>query len=91
MLTCNFYNHKPEHAGVVQHQPVRYKVQDRVPGRHGRGEDIHNLAIREGRVRASQQCTAAATQPTIGIDFLCRNLTFEKSTYRLQLWDTAGQ
>ena len=30
-------------------------------------------------------------QPTIGIDFLCRNMTIEKKTFRLQLWDTAGQ
>lgn len=30
-------------------------------------------------------------QPTIGIDFLCRNITIAERTYRLQLWDTAGQ
>ena len=30
-------------------------------------------------------------QPTIGIDFLCRNMTHNNKTYRLQLWDTAGQ
>ena len=30
-------------------------------------------------------------KPTIGIDFLCRNITLNSQTYRLQLWDTAGQ
>jgi Ras-related protein Rab-6A len=30
-------------------------------------------------------------KPTVGIDFLSRNLTIHNSTYRLQLWDTAGQ
>ena len=30
-------------------------------------------------------------QPTAGIDFLSRNLTLNGRTYRLQLWDTAGQ
>ena len=30
-------------------------------------------------------------QPTVGIDFLSRNLTTRNRTYRLQLWDTAGQ
>lgn len=27
----------------------------------------------------------------MGIDFLSRNLTIANRTYRLQLWDTAGQ
>lgn len=46
------------------------------------------------------------SQPTVGIDFLTRNITFQSNyllsisryafdhvdkTYRLQLWDTAGQ
>jgi small GTP-binding protein len=30
-------------------------------------------------------------KPTVGIDFLSRNLTVNNSTFRLQLWDTAGQ
>ena len=30
-------------------------------------------------------------KPTIGIDFLSRNMTYNKNLYRLQLWDTAGQ
>jgi len=30
-------------------------------------------------------------QPTVGIDFLSRNITVSNRTYRLQLWDTAGQ
>lgn len=34
---------------------------------------------------------ASITKPTVGIDFLSRNLTMGSSTYRLQLWDTAGQ
>lgn len=32
-----------------------------------------------------------ATQPTIGIDFLGRNINYKNKYYRLQLWDTAGQ
>ena len=31
------------------------------------------------------------TQPTIGIDFLNRKVTYAGQNYRLQLWDTAGQ
>lgn len=31
------------------------------------------------------------TQATIGIDFLVRNIVHNSKTYRLQLWDTAGQ
>lgn len=31
------------------------------------------------------------TQPTIGIDFLGKNVTHQSTTCRLQLWDTAGQ
>lgn len=30
-------------------------------------------------------------QPTIGIDFLGKNVTHKGKNYRLQLWDTAGQ
>lgn len=30
-------------------------------------------------------------QATIGIDFLVRNIIHDNKTYRLQLWDTAGQ
>jgi Ras-related protein Rab-6A len=30
-------------------------------------------------------------QPTIGIDFLGKNVTHNATTCRLQLWDTAGQ
>lgn len=30
-------------------------------------------------------------QPTIGIDFLGKNVTHNSTTCRLQLWDTAGQ
>jgi GTPase SAR1 family protein len=30
-------------------------------------------------------------QPTIGIDFLGKNVPFKNKNYRLQLWDTAGQ
>ena len=30
-------------------------------------------------------------QPTVGIDFLSRNITLNQRTFRLQLWDTAGQ
>lgn len=35
--------------------------------------------------------TSYLMQPTVGIDFLSRNLTVNNSTFRLQLWDTAGQ
>lgn len=28
---------------------------------------------------------------TIGIDFLVKNLIYKNKSYRLQLWDTAGQ
>ena len=31
------------------------------------------------------------TQPTVGIDFLAKNITHLGKGYRLQLWDTAGQ
>jgi len=31
------------------------------------------------------------TQPTVGIDFLVKNITVNNKAYRLQLWDTAGQ
>jgi Ras-related protein Rab-6A len=30
-------------------------------------------------------------QPTVGIDFLAKNITHKAKNYRLQLWDTAGQ
>lgn len=30
-------------------------------------------------------------QPTIGIDFLGKNVTHNNTSCRLQLWDTAGQ
>ena len=30
-------------------------------------------------------------QPTVGIDFVARNLQYKNKTFRLQLWDTAGQ
>lgn len=31
------------------------------------------------------------TQPTIGIDFLAKNVMHKSKNFRLQLWDTAGQ
>lgn len=30
-------------------------------------------------------------QPTVGIDFLVKNVTHKSKNFRLQLWDTAGQ
>lgn len=30
-------------------------------------------------------------QPTVGIDFLAKNISHKGKNYRLQLWDTAGQ
>lgn len=30
-------------------------------------------------------------QPTVGIDFLAKNISHKAKNYRLQLWDTAGQ
>jgi Ras-related protein Rab-6A len=30
-------------------------------------------------------------QPTVGIDFLAKNIVYKNKNYRLQLWDTAGQ
>ena len=30
-------------------------------------------------------------QPTVGIDFLAKNIIHKNKNYRLQLWDTAGQ
>jgi Ras-related protein Rab-6A len=30
-------------------------------------------------------------QPTVGIDFLAKNILYKTRNYRLQLWDTAGQ
>jgi Ras-related protein Rab-6A len=30
-------------------------------------------------------------QPTIGIDFMGKNITYKSTSCRLQLWDTAGQ
>jgi len=29
--------------------------------------------------------------PTVGIDFVSKNMNIEGATVRLQLWDTAGQ
>jgi small GTP-binding protein len=31
------------------------------------------------------------SQPTIGIDFISKNIAMEGKVVRLQLWDTAGQ
>lgn len=31
------------------------------------------------------------SQPTVGIDFLAKNISHKAKNYRLQLWDTAGQ
>ena len=31
------------------------------------------------------------SKPTVGIDFLGKNVAHNNKTYRLQLWDTAGQ
>jgi len=30
-------------------------------------------------------------QPTVGIDFVAKNILYKTKNYRLQLWDTAGQ
>jgi GTPase SAR1 family protein len=30
-------------------------------------------------------------KPTVGIDFLAKNIVYKTKNYRLQLWDTAGQ
>lgn len=35
--------------------------------------------------------TANVMQPTVGIDFLAKEVTIGNKTYRLQIWDTAGQ
>jgi GTPase SAR1 family protein len=30
-------------------------------------------------------------KPTVGIDFLAKNIIHKNKNYRIQLWDTAGQ
>lgn len=35
--------------------------------------------------------TLIIKQPTIGIDFLVKNMNYKGTTVRVQLWDTAGQ
>jgi small GTP-binding protein len=30
-------------------------------------------------------------QPTVGVDFMGKNITYKGQNYRIELWDTAGQ
>jgi small GTP-binding protein len=30
-------------------------------------------------------------QPTVGVDFLGKNIKYKGNIYRIELWDTAGQ
>ena len=34
---------------------------------------------------------ANKSQETVGIDFFVKNVAYKGATYKLQLWDTAGQ
>ena len=45
----------------------------------------------KGEIDVHNQVYLSLCQPTVGIDFLSRNLIHNGKTYKLQLWDTAGQ
>ena len=51
----------------------------------------HNWPIYLQLVRPHQKCNLHFNQPTIGIDFISKNITVEGKMVRLQSWDTAGQ
>lgn len=33
----------------------------------------------------------ADIQPTVGVDFMSKHVKYNNKTYRIELWDTAGQ
>lgn len=70
---------------------MRYQIQNCISWRYGSRQNIRHLKICQRLVLKRKQCNTTYMQPTIGIDFLCRNMTIDKKTFRLQLWDTAGQ
>lgn len=44
-----------------------------------------------GQFDSRHQVFIGIMQQTVGIDFLARNINYNGHTYRMQLWDTAGQ
>ena len=82
------YSNEPIYCFHHQ-QPA--EVQGGLPGRPGSRQVLHHRPIHQRTLRREHQCTLVATQPTVGIDFMVRNLSYKGKNYRLQLWDTAGQ
>jgi len=68
---------------------VKYKIVFLGPSAVGKSAIIERF-IQE-RFDPSKVVTLYTKQETVGIDFLVKNVHFQDSVYRLQLWDTAGQ
>lgn len=67
------------------------KVQNHFAGWFRRRQNQRHLQIHQQCLRTKRKCTFFIIQPTIGIDFLVKNMTYKGATVRVQLWDTAGQ
>lgn len=74
-----------------QHSDRQDQNQSCIPGSAVRGKVQHHRKVYPWHIRRNSQRTNHPTQPTVGIDFLAKNLVHSGTKYRLQLWDTAGQ
>lgn len=54
-------------------------------------EDVHPHAIYPRQIRGGTGGTISTKQPTVGIDFMAKNIHVGHNILRMQLWDTAGQ
>lgn len=86
-LSYKLGNNEP----LSEHHVRQDQDQDRAAGQPERRQVQHYRKVRQGSVRRVLQCNTPITQPTVGIDFLVKNVCHQAKNYRLQLWDTAGQ
>ena len=79
------------HVDLHQHHLQPLENKNRVTGRPEHRQDLDHRALHQRRLLREPGRTSPPTQPTVGVDFIGKNISHNNQHFRLQLWDTAGQ
>lgn len=80
-----------ENEQLSEHNDGEDEDKDSTIGQPRGWKILHNRKICERSFWWDSQRTRSIIKPTVGIDFLVKNVSYHTKNYRLQLWDTAGQ
>lgn len=70
---------------------VKNKIKVVFLGDQSTGKTSILLRYMHDKFEEGQAVHVRWIQPTVGIDFMAKNITAKSTNLRLQLWDTAGQ